>query len=369
MSNDATGALRREECVGRFLIRLYFRRADICARIKGGDAILSAILTIRGQQVIVDIERELREFTWNRPQWLADKLLAASPFRYDRAPSFYVYLEDTTTARAGDWGDSGASEAEYARGGFVKLLAFLRNETEEDTRTYLYDTYDASASFAQPDYDNYSLHIPELHIEERRKPLDLRILDDYHYRHGYLESRGISEAVQRLMSVGYDRKRSAVTFPWFNTDGSLANVKWRRTDAKTFWYAKGGRPIRELIYGIDVIYMKRIRRAAIVEAEVDAMTLMAAGFPAVATGGSMFSVIKRDIIVKSPLEEIVVVRDNDAAGRKWQRKVIAELAPYMSVKVAVVGSAYKDVNEAWCAVDAVKVERARTVGVVKVTLM
>jgi len=40
-----------------------------------------------------------------------------------------------------------------------------------------------------------------------------------------------------------------------------------------------------------------------------------------------------------------VIRDNDRAGRDWQRRVIAELSPYMSVRIATIPSRYKDVNE------------------------
>ncbi|WP_333558500.1 hypothetical protein [Bacillus glycinifermentans] len=98
-------------------------------------------LTLNGRPVDVDIRYELEQFEWTRPTWTDERLLAASPFRYDRTPSFYVYLEDTATAKAGYWGDSGYYDAEYARGGFVKLLAFLREETEEETVEYLIDSY------------------------------------------------------------------------------------------------------------------------------------------------------------------------------------------------------------------------------------
>jgi hypothetical protein len=47
-------------------------------------------LRIRGQDVAVDIRTELEQFNWTRPKWSADKLIAASPFRYDKTPSFFV---------------------------------------------------------------------------------------------------------------------------------------------------------------------------------------------------------------------------------------------------------------------------------------
>jgi hypothetical protein len=72
-------------------------------------------ITINGVAVDVDIREELEQYEWDRPTWHADRLTAASPFRDDRTPSFYVYYEDTATAKAGYFGDSGTGE----RGGLL----------------------------------------------------------------------------------------------------------------------------------------------------------------------------------------------------------------------------------------------------------
>jgi DNA primase len=288
-----------------------------------------------------DVRAELEAFEWTRATWTDDRLIAASPFRYDKTPSFYVYLTDTPTSKAGYWGDPGADDPACGRGGIVKLLAFLRNETEYDTFEYLRYKYGDYAA----ESEDITLNPLRLEVKETRRPLPMTLLDRYHFRHPYLERRGISEAVQRLMRVGYDRTRQAVVIPWFNANGTLGNVKYRSVRSKTFWYEKGGRPIREMVYGLDVIYSRKIRRAAIIEAEVDAMTLMSAGIPAIATGGAAFSDFKRELIAKSPLEEVVLFRDNDTAGRKWRNQAVAGLFPYIDVRIALVSAAFKDVNE------------------------
>ncbi|MGF7045744.1 DNA primase [Paenibacillus sp. DS2015] len=100
-----------------------------------------------------------------------------------------------------------------------------------------------------------------------------------------------------------------------------------------------------MIYGINVIYSKRITRAAIVEAEVDAMTLMSAGIPAIATGGTAFNEAKRDLILRSPIEELTLFRDNDSAGIAWESRLISELGRGLELRRASVPEAYKDVNE------------------------
>ncbi|CAM2954687.1 toprim domain-containing protein [Paenibacillus sediminis] len=291
----------------------------------------------------IDVREELEQFEWTRATWTDDRLTAASPFRYDSHPSFYVYLTNTSTANAGNWGDPGATDAEYQRGGIVKLLAFLRNETTAETLDYLRSKYGNTGDNAE---EEPKLRPLNLTLAEPYRPLDIRMLDAYNFRHPYLTERGITEPVQRLMRIGYDRDRKAVVIPWFNPNGTLGAIKFRKVGEKTFWYAKGGRPIREMVYGLDVIYRKRIRRAAIVESETDAMTLMSAGIPAIATGGAKsFNAIKRDMILRSPIEELIVIRDNDAAGRAWRNRVVGELVGRIRVQIVLIPLLHKDVNE------------------------
>lgn len=311
-------------------------------------------IKIRGRPVPVDVRAELERYDFVRARWDDPRrLTAASPFRYhshkpDLHPSFYVNT-DPDSPYYGCWTDSGAIDDEWRSGGLVKLLAFLRGETTEEVADYLDAMYGDGADLDANEVP--TLKLPVL-VAERKRPSVLleSVLDPYRYRHPYLENRGISESVQRLYDVGYDRARRAVTIPWRLPDGRLAALKYRSTYSRVFWYERNGRPIRELVYGIDVVYKRHLKRAAIVEGEIDALSLASAGVPALATGGATnWTATKRDMIVRSPLEEVVVVRDNDAAGRAWARRVLTELAPYMSVKIALVPARYKDVNDVWLA--------------------
>jgi 5S rRNA maturation endonuclease (ribonuclease M5) len=294
----------------------------------------------------IDVRAELEAFPWKRAAWTLDKIIAASPFRYDSTPSFYVWLRDNpvTGARAGDWGDYGAADPEYRRGGFVKLLAFLRNETEEETREYLRWKYGDGPVAA--DAESLTLDLSGvLRLPERKQPLDPRILNEWDREHPYLCLRGISPEIQKEMRVGYDIKSKAITIPWFLPDGSLANVKFRRVSEKTFWYVKGGWPLRELVYGIDAIYRKRAKTAVLVEAEIDAMYVMTAGFPAVAVGGSSFSDEKAELLRKSPIKELRIATDNDEAGERLKAQVIEKMAGYCELYDVGFPGTYKDVNE------------------------
>ncbi|MGE7271408.1 toprim domain-containing protein [Brevibacillus panacihumi] len=178
------------------------------------------------------------------------------------------------------------------------------------------------------------------------RPLDVRMLDEYDVPHPYLSSRGISEDVQRMFRTGYSPRHRAVTIPWFNADGTLGNVKYRSVTDKVFWYAKGGRPIREMVYGLHIVYERNIRRSVLVEAEIDAMWLWTAGVPAVAVGGSAFSEEKAELLRKSPIEELRVATDNDEAGAKLKAQVFEKMVGYCELFDVAIPSTYKDINEA-----------------------
>lgn len=294
-------------------------------------------VSLDGHLLDIDIMEVLSEYNWNSATWKTEKLIAASPFRDEYHPSFFVNLTN------GAWGDSGAYDENYASGNLAKLLAFLRNETYEETIEYLINTYGVRE--LRPDE---RITIPSISIREERSRivLDEDYLQPYRYRNPYLGVRGISEPVQRFMGVGYSLDSKAVTMPWRHSDGSLANVKFRQIYGKTFWYAEGGAPIATLVYGIDKVYEKEWREVVVCEAEIDAMSWMACGVPAVALGGTSVTREQLSIIRRSPIERIIKAEDNDGPGAKMGRLLRAGLRGYLAVDSVKIPAPYKDSNEA-----------------------
>lgn len=294
------------------------------------------MLTVRGVELDVDIRAEMEQFEWVRPRWTADKLIAASPFRYDRTPSFFCNLEH------GAWKDSGSVDPEWGSGNFIKLLAYLHKLTYAETCDYLLMRYDNCKEYY---YGKLSVNLSIINTNERKPTLDLSILEPYKFRHPYLGQRGISEDVQRMFRIGYDKQSKAVTIPWFTADGRLANIKYRRTDSKIFWYQKGGMPLRGLIYGIEHVYRRRDTGVVLVEGEVDALYLWTAGYSAIAIGGSAFTTEKADLIKRSPIERLLLATDNDDVGRKIREDVKQKLTGYIEIADVEIPEQYKDVNE------------------------
>lgn len=294
------------------------------------------IVKIRNQPIDVDVEAELRQFNWTRQRWTADKLIAASPFRHDHTPSFFVRLDGEY---AGCWSDSGAFDADWGSGGFVKLLSFLRAETWEETEEYLLAIYGRMFD----DQGKIVLTVPKLRTRKAQAYLDHRLLDGYTLNSFYLESRGISAAVQQAADIRYDARSKAVVIPWFDANKRLCNVKYRTTQGKLFWYHRGAVPIRELVYGIDRV---RGEVAVLEEGEIDALSWAMVGVQGIATGGANLTDMQADVIKRSPIRTLYVSGDNDQAGQKFAKLVEAKLNGYIQLIHLIKPPQWKDTNEA-----------------------
>lgn len=292
---------------------------------------------IRGHDISIDVQSELEEFEWHRPKWSHNKLIASSPFRYDRSPSFFVLLEGNGDYPAGSWGDSGAYDEEWKSGGLVKLLSFLRNETSEETTDYLLLKYSKS-----PNNGDLELILPRLKRDSFKTVLHRKIIDIQ--TSPYLTKRGISEDIQVEAKVGKSRYYGFVAIPWYSPDGQLSNVKYRATKGKTFFYERNARPIRELVFGAN-LYNRSYDDLIICEAEIDALSWRVAGYNAIAVGGVSFTAQQEAIIQRLPFKKLVVAGDNDKAGTRFNTQIVQALKGRELSIIQWRESVYKDVND------------------------
>lgn len=296
------------------------------------------IIRIGPHEVDVDISAELADYDWGyNVRWSSDKLIAASPFRHDSTPSFYVNL---TGDYAGVFGDSGAIDDEYVSGGFVKLLSYLRGEGEAETADYLLSEYGRLYTDAE------DIRLPSLNI---RTPAKYRKLPSDIVTQAispYLLTRGISPEAQRQFGVGYgDTLAGFTAMPWYSPDGRLANVKYRSTTGKRFFYEKGATPIRQIVYGLNVVNANRAEMAVLNEGEIDVQSWAVAGIPAIACGGSSISAEQIDAIKRSSIRKLLLGGDNDPAGRRLNAEVKRRLSGYVEVYEVDYGR-YNDSNDA-----------------------
>lgn len=267
------------------------------------------------------------------------RLNASSPFgnRVDKTPSFSVII-DPNKDDFGCWRDWGETNPEFAKGGPVKLYAFLRNITYEEAREEL-----ISGEVTEDGPPKLRIKLVPPGPPPKPQPIDVRAYKTVVVP--YLTGRGIDPEVQRMFSCGYDNEKNAVVMPWHDPDGTIINAKWRATWSKVFFYAKGGAPVRNMIYGIHLVYARKIGRVVIVESETDALYLWSYGIPAIAVGGSTFTDNQAEMLRMSPVEELVLGTDNDAAGEKLRDEIADKMRGYCELYDARWPDGAKDANE------------------------
>ena len=293
-------------------------------------------IQLHGRSIDVNIESELREFEWDNATWSESKLIASSPFRYDKSPSFFVNLDGEY---AGTWGDAGAYETAWESGNIVKLLAFLRQESYEESLDYLLSVYDLDYSSDMA----IDIDIPSLDKRKGQRIVDAKAYAGKPLDTSYLPRRGIHPKVIELQGV-FDNGNS-VGIPWRNSKGEVVNVMYRMKRGKAFWYEKGATPIRQLVYGIDTIVKRGITRVVVCEAPIDAMTWQSAGIYAVAVGGVNFTDRHRELLLKSGVTDVILGGDNDKAGAKLNEQIADSIGDYVDLHTIDLDE-YKDANEA-----------------------
>lgn len=294
-------------------------------------------IKVRSQSLPIDVEAELRGYEWTRARWTSDKLIAASPFRYDNQPSFFCNLSGEY---AGTWSDSGAYDSEWASGNFTKLLAFLRQETYEETEDYLLETYGMPSDGSRREF-----RLPAIRPPKPFEPLPETLVTPAYSR--YLERRGIGQATQEAYGTGYGRQRGFTALPWRTPDGRLANVMYRATRGKVFFYERGGWPRRKLVYGIDVVRRVKPSTIALCEAPIDALSWYEASageIVGVAAGGVTLSSEQADLLKRSGVSTVILAGDNDRAGVKFNAECERQLRGYVRLARAEYGE-YKDAND------------------------
>ena len=169
----------------------------------------------------------------------------------------------------------------------------------------------------------------------------------------YLENRGISNKTANLFNIGYDENFYFVvqkdTSKNFNAPAIIIPTNINSCVARCITpnalerYNKRGH--------ISIFNMKVCRGVEpvfVVEGEIDALSIIEAGYNALALGSVAYANKFINILgIDKPSCPFVLCLDNDDAGREAQNKIIAEFKRLnMSFSVANIAGQYKDANEA-----------------------
>lgn len=293
------------------------------------------IIRINGYSVEVNIEEELRQYPWQRARWTPTKLVASSPFRTDNAPSFFVNLE------TGGWADSGSLDPEYMSGNFVKLLGYLRGAGEAEAAEYLLEKYGVLYEL-KPDKP---IRIPSPKVQiNKRQEIALTESTVKPTISPYMLSRGITAETQTEYGIGYNPQNKGYTaIPWhYHDTGEIANVKYRSTSNKHFFYEPDAKPVSELLYGL--YQAKDSEHIIVVEGEIDALSWAVTGLRAVAIGGAYISDRQAELMQRAGFKRIYLAGDNDEQGRKLNEQVAGYMRGYAEIYTIDYGKE-KDAND------------------------
>lgn len=166
----------------------------------------------------------------------------------------------------------------------------------------------------QPEYTPYDeLMIRRLHQQALDSPRAMR----------YFEGRRISENSVKRFLLGYSDKQDMVTIPMSSPDGStFVGFVARSIEGKEFKNTPK-LPKSKILFNLH--RAKKHNSVYVVESSFDAIRLDQNGIPAVATLGANVSKIQIGLLTKY-FNSVIVVADNDDAGKEMQNKIFENLA-------------------------------------------
>ncbi len=183
----------------------------------------------------------------------------------------------------------------------------------------------------KPEYVPFDeLMIRRLHQQALDSPRAMR----------YFEGRRISENSVKTYLLGYSNNQDMVTIPMYDPSGKICvGFVARSVEGKDFKNTPK-LPKSKILFNLhrarkhDTVY--------VVESSFDAIRLDQNGIPAVATLGANVSKTQTDLLTKY-FNSVIVVADNDDAGKEMQDKVLERLAARAtSIKIP---DRFKDIGD------------------------
>jgi DNA primase len=137
----------------------------------------------------------------------------------------------------------------------------------------------------------------------------------------YLMGRGITKESAEKYSIGYSESQDMITIPVASPDGMWIGFVARSIEGKQFKNTPG-LPKSKTLFNLS--RNKREDKIFVVESSFDAIRIEQAGGHAVATLGASISSAQQDLL-KKYFRSIIIVSDNDEAGRTMANKIAQNL--------------------------------------------
>ena len=155
----------------------------------------------------------------------------------------------------------------------------------------------------------------------------------------YLSGRKINiDSIQKFM-IGYSEKQDMITVPVAAPDGMCLGFVARSVEGKDFKNTPG-LPKSKVLFNLH--RARKFSMVYVVESSFDAIRLDQNGVPAVATLGANVSKGQLELLTKY-FNTVIVIGDNDDAGRGMQEKVLDKLGKRATL--IAIPSRFKDVGD------------------------
>jgi DNA primase len=186
------------------------------------------------------------------------------------------------------------------------------------------------ALYAPPEFIQYDeLLIKRLNNQATESPRAMR----------YFEGRRITKDSVIKFNLGYSEKQDSVTIPMQSPDGMTIGFVARTVEGKEFKNTPG-LPKSKILFNLHRVKSSSV--VYVVESSFDAIRLDQVGFPAVATLGANVSASQIRLLEKY-FNNVILVADNDEAGKIMKDKLIEKLGSLISV--ITIDKKYKDIGD------------------------
>lgn len=155
----------------------------------------------------------------------------------------------------------------------------------------------------------------------------------------YFNSRNINKDSIVKFQLGYSEKQNMITIPVHSPDGMCVGFVGRSVQGKDFKNSTH-LPKSKVLFNLHRVKNSSI--VYIVESSFDAIRLDQIGFPAIATLGANVSRTQTDLLQKY-FNNIVVIPDNDEAGKSMSEKITDRLGSRASI--VKLDDKYKDIGD------------------------
>ncbi|MBO5712109.1 MAG: toprim domain-containing protein [Acholeplasmatales bacterium] len=156
-------------------------------------------------------------------------------------------------------------------------------------------------------------YLPPFEItEEPKQFLNEEDLKQYDFYHPYMWKRKLSKEVVDQFRVGYDRLRSAITFPVYDEKHRLVMVTARSVNSKRFYIPEG---VEKPVYLLYDIIERGVTSVVVCESQLNTLYARSLGYDSVGLFGTG-SRSQLQTLNKSGIRNYILAFDGDEAGHK-----------------------------------------------------